>query len=116
MQAEPQQQRQNLLAFGFEVVDRSLACPHQIPHRLVPFTRTQTAVSSPARNSLARLSASRRLVFTRSPGFFGISDGATTTHSWPRALICLYSPYPVGPASQQNVSRRCDAASFFTSL
>src|ERR1700737_4013122 len=34
-----------------------------------------------ARNSFAKLSSSRRLVFTRSPGFFGISDGATTMHS-----------------------------------
>jgi hypothetical protein len=42
---------------------------------------THTAVSSPARNSRARLTASRRLVFTRSPGFLGISDGATTVHS-----------------------------------
>src|SRR5258705_3862029 len=37
-----------------------------------------TLVSSPARNSLASPSASRRLVFTRSPAFFGTSDGATT--------------------------------------
>ena len=34
---------------------------------------TQTAVSSPARNSLAKPTASRRLVFTRSPAFLGIS-------------------------------------------
>ena len=43
--------------------------------------------SSPARDSLARLTASRRFVFTRSPGFFGVSEGATTMHSWPRLLI-----------------------------
>ena len=48
MQAEPQQQRQNLLAFGFEVVDRSLARPHQIPHRLVPRIR------NPDRGQFAR--------------------------------------------------------------
>jgi hypothetical protein len=41
----------------------------------------QTGVSSPARWSLARLSASRRLVLTRSPGRCGISDGATTAES-----------------------------------
>jgi len=35
---------------------------------------TQTAVSSPARDSLARLTASRRFVFTRLPGFFGTSS------------------------------------------
>ena len=44
-------------------------------------TGTHTAVSSPARNSFARFTASRRLVFTRSPGFFGISDGAATRHA-----------------------------------
>src|SRR5713101_1708663 len=48
---------------------------------------TQTAVSSPARNSLARPTASRRFVFTRSPGFFGISEGAATMQSWPSFLI-----------------------------
>jgi hypothetical protein len=49
---------------------------------LVP--ATYTAVSSSARNSLARHTASRRFVFTRSPAFFGTSEGATTGHSWPR--------------------------------
>src|SRR5712692_6038683 len=48
---------------------------------------TQTAVSSPARDSLARPTASRRFVFTRSPGFFGISEGAATMQSWPSILI-----------------------------
>ena len=42
---------------------------------------THTAVSSLARSSLAKPTASRRLVFTLSPGRFGISEGATTTHS-----------------------------------
>lgn len=32
--------------------------------------------------------ASRRSVFTRSPGFIGISDGATTSHRWPRLVSC----------------------------
>ena len=38
---------------------------------------------------LARLTASRRFVFTRSPAFFGISEGATPRHSWLRLLSCL---------------------------
>ena len=42
---------------------------------------THTAVRSPARSCRASDSASRRLVFTRSPGFCGISDGATTMQS-----------------------------------
>jgi hypothetical protein len=35
------------------------------------------------RCSLASTRASRRSVFTRSPAFIGISDGATTTQSCP---------------------------------
>jgi hypothetical protein len=45
---------------------------------------THTAVSSPARNSLACVVASRRSVLTRSPGRRGISDGATTMQAYPR--------------------------------
>src|SRR5579883_1333760 len=44
---------------------------------------TQTAVSSPARCSLASITASRRSVLTRSPAFIGISEGATTMQSCP---------------------------------
>lgn len=46
-----------------------------------------------------RPSAPRRFVFTLSPGFLGINDGATTTHSWPSDRISRCRPYPVGPAS-----------------
>src|SRR5215216_4665811 len=58
---------------------------------------TQTAVSSPARRSRARLTASRRLVLTRSLGFLGISDGATTMQERPSPVSNRWSPYPVGP-------------------
>ena len=34
---------------------------------------------------------SRRLVFTRSPGFLGINDGAATMHSCPRPRMCRCS-------------------------
>lgn len=44
--------------------------------------------SSPVRCSLASISASRRSVFTRSPVFTGMSDGATTMQSWPCATSC----------------------------
>jgi hypothetical protein len=53
---------------------------------------TQTAVSSPARCSLARLAASRRSVLTRSPARLGISEGATTTHSCSVAVIWRWMP------------------------
>src|SRR5215218_8635833 len=58
---------------------------------------TQTAVSSPARRSRARLTASRRLILTRSLGLLGISEGATTTPAWPSPVSNRWSPYPVGP-------------------
>ncbi len=79
--------------------DRRRSGANEISHRFVAFIGTQTAVSSPARSSLAKETASRRFVFTRSPGFLGISDGATTVHSWPSERMSRYSLYPVGPAS-----------------
>ena len=42
---------------------------------------TYTAVRSPERASLASCTASLRSVLTRSPGFLGISEGATTQQS-----------------------------------
>ena len=39
---------------------------------------THTAVRSPLRSACDSLLASRRSVLIRSPGLFGISDGATT--------------------------------------
>ena len=47
-----------------------------------------TEIAPGVTNCLTRLTASRRLVFTRSPGFFRMSEGATTMHSCPRLLIC----------------------------
>jgi hypothetical protein len=44
---------------------------------------SQTAVNSPARCSVAGITASRRSVFTRSPAVTGIKDGATTMQSCP---------------------------------
>jgi hypothetical protein len=66
--------------------------PAEIAHCLVLTIRNPTlrpdrrcATTSPDR-------ASRRFVFTRSPGFFGMSEGAATMHSCPRLLMCRYSP------------------------
>ncbi len=64
-----------------------------------PASGIQMGVSSPARCSLASIMASRRSVFTRSPAFIGISDGATTTQSCPSLVSKRCSPYPQGPAS-----------------
>ncbi len=62
------------------------------------------AVSSPARSTLASAIASRWFVFTRSPDFFGICDGAATTQSWastpPRSRPCAQrSPAVAGSFS-----------------
>ena len=79
--AVAQQKRQQLLALAAKVLGRRLAGANQITYRLVKGIRHDTAVSSPARNSRAKVTASRRLVLIRSPGFFGISAGATTVPS-----------------------------------
>jgi hypothetical protein len=44
------------------------------------------AQSCSCAGNLASIAASRRLVFTRSPASFGISDGATTVQSCPSPL------------------------------
>src|SRR5215472_3312 len=49
-------------------------------------------VSSPARCSLASIKASRRSVFTRSPAFIGISDGAVMPTAGQQAV----QPVPAG--------------------
>ena len=92
-----------------------------------PGSGTHTIVSSPARCSFARLDASRRSVLIRSPGRFGIRDGATTTQSCPprrqlaldavTARSCLITEPQLHPllaklANQPIQNRRCvgDAA------
>ena len=47
-----------------------------------------TAVSNPARPSSTSFRASRRFVFTRSPGFRGISAGATTSQLTRDVVTC----------------------------
>jgi hypothetical protein len=92
---------------------------------------TPTAVGSPARHSLARLTASRRFVFIRSPGFLAneqashhqalvaeavcranipsalllskTSDGGISLQAWPRALG---SPPPRQGTPRDSAPRR----------
>jgi len=47
---------------------------------------TRTAVNSSARCSFASMRASRRSVFTLSPTFTGMGEGAMTTQSWPGSV------------------------------
>jgi DNA invertase Pin-like site-specific DNA recombinase len=62
-----------------------VACRARTTSRIASWTTsgTQIAVSSPARASRANATASRWSFFTRSPGFRGMCDGATTTHACP---------------------------------
>src|SRR6267378_5247120 len=91
MSPEPKHERGDLLALAFEVFPRCLTGAREIAHPSCRSSGTQTAVSSPARNSLARPTASRRFVFTRSPGFFGMSERAATMKSWTRATSAATS-------------------------
>jgi hypothetical protein len=61
------------------------ACPHQVAIASCAASGTQTAVNSPARCSFARLDGCLRSVLIRSPGRFGIKEGAMTTQSCPAA-------------------------------
>ena len=75
------QERQQLLSFlARSAAAASRARPRS---RTASWTAsgTQTDVNSPARNNRASVTASRRLVLIRSPGFRGISEGATTVQS-----------------------------------
>ena len=79
------------------VRDRGLARPAEVAHRLLVHRGECTSVSSSARNGSASLLASRRSVFTRSPGRRGISAGAITRQSMPSAASWHWSAKPVGP-------------------
>src|SRR5262245_26919272 len=65
--AMSEQERADVLALATVILDSHCPGAHQIANLCVS-SGTQTAVSSAARSSRARDSASRRLVFTRSPG------------------------------------------------
>jgi hypothetical protein len=60
---------------------------------------TSTGVRAPERISRARCRASRRAVVTRSPGFWGIKEGATTQQPEPFCSRERESQEPQGPAS-----------------
>jgi hypothetical protein len=72
--------------------DCRCARPDQIPHSLMGRIRNPNGGQFDGAGSFASITASRRSVLIRSPAFIGISEGATTTHSWPRAVICRCNP------------------------
>jgi hypothetical protein len=68
----------------FAIADGVCTRPSEIPDGFIcNGGGTETAVRSPERASLARCTAARRSVLTRSPGFLGMSAGATPQQSWP---------------------------------
>jgi len=74
----------DLLAMNSVGLDRGGAGANQITGSLrASHPAPNTGVNSPPRRSLARLTASRRLVLTRSPGFLGINEGATAVQAYP---------------------------------
>src|ERR1700738_1384130 len=94
-----QQEPGELLARPAQAVHRVEPCPYQIAHRLVSDIRNPYRGQFAGPVQLGRPAASRRSVLTRSPARFGISEGATTTHSCPRVDKRRWMPYPQGPAS-----------------
>jgi hypothetical protein len=69
------------------IVGRRLPGADEVPHRLVdPSSGTQTKVSSAARRSRARVTASRVSFLIRSPGLRGVREGATTRQARPEAV------------------------------
>jgi hypothetical protein len=83
--------REAEVAFLRQQLHRRLSRTYQLTHGL------KCRIRHPDRGQLPSatwqgLTASRRLVFTRSRGRCGVSDGATTTHSYPSAVISRYSP------------------------
>jgi len=81
------------VALGEYGLDLRLCFPEQV-QGTVQFVLVDIpeAKHGTERMGLARLVASRRSVLMRSPGFRGINDGATTTHSWPLSVNCQWMP------------------------
>lgn len=90
--AMSQKKRLRLLALLAQILARGLPRPHEIAHRLVRGVGDPYPRQLPARNRRAKATASRRFVFTRSPGGVGTQYGATTSRTWPIAEIWRCKP------------------------
>ena len=77
-----------MLALLLQVHHRHLASSGEIPHRLMHAIRYPGRVQLSGRSNLTKVTASRRLVLTRSPGRFGIIVGAGDEGSHPSST-CL---------------------------
>ena len=70
-----QQKREQLLPLAAQIVRRRFPRPDEVADRLVDGIGHPLPVSSPARCSRASVTASRRLVLTRSPAASGSAPG-----------------------------------------
>jgi len=68
---------------------------------------TSTGGRSPERSRRARVRASRRWVVTRSPGLWGIKEGATPQQPWPFGVRERSGQEPPGPASETKTRGGC---------
>jgi hypothetical protein len=83
VQAEPEQEAFQPELRILQGEPCGVAGPTQIADRFILDVGTYTRVRSPDRSNRASSTASRRSVFTLSPGFLGMSDGATTWQAKP---------------------------------
>ena len=82
-----QKRQQPLLGLALQML-HVLTRTGQIAQRLLCLIRNPHGAQFAGAMQARQTKASRRSVFTRSPGFFGISDGATTWQSSLRSRNC----------------------------
>ena len=94
--AVAQQKRQQLLALAAKVLGRRRAGANQVTHRFMGGIGHTHRGQLAGRSSRANVTASRRLVLIRSPGFFGINEGATNC-----AVVPQLSNLPIQPVTSR---------------
>lgn len=89
MTAETQQKRGDVLALDSVVLDRGIASPHEVPHRLVTLIRHPDRRQLTGPEQLHEIDSVAPIGFDPITwlGWDGISDGATKMQSWPMLLI-----------------------------
>ena len=77
----------DLLAVNTLRLHCSRSSANEVAHRFMPFVRDtdRRQLSGPLK--LGKAYPIAQLVLTRSPGFLGTSEGATTSHGYPMPVI-----------------------------
>jgi hypothetical protein len=91
MQPAPQQQFAEPMPSALPILAGIVPRACQVSNRPSSGVGGCTVVSKPARPNSTSFRASRRFVFTRSPGFRGIRAGAMTSHCTRGVVICRCS-------------------------